>query len=67
MKIVIAAKALGIFTGAAYLIKMMSFTQDLFFKAVFTANILLVDTIIMLFMVYLTKKYFSTFSREECK
>ncbi|MCL2294553.1 MAG: hypothetical protein FWC36_06790 [Spirochaetes bacterium] len=67
LKIVIAAKALGIFTGIAYLIKMVYFTQDLFFQAVFTANILLMDTIIMIFMIYLAKKYFTNFSREECK
>jgi len=64
MKIVIAGKALGIFTGIIYLIKMVFITQHLFFEVIFTANILLVDTIIMLFMIYLTKKYFTNLSRE---
>jgi hypothetical protein len=64
MKVIIAGKALGIFTGIIYLIKMILITQDLFFKVIFTANILLVDTIIMLFMIYLTKKYFNNLSRE---
>ena len=64
LKIVIAGKALGIFTGIIYLIKMVFITQDLFFKVIFTANIILADTIIMLFMIFLTKKYFSSLSRE---
>ena len=64
MKIIIAGKALGIFTGIIYLIKMVFITQHLFFEVIFTANILLVDTIIMLFMIYLTKKYFANLSRE---
>ncbi|MCL2792750.1 MAG: hypothetical protein FWD87_06635 [Spirochaetaceae bacterium] len=70
MKIVIAGKALGIFTGIIYLlgmaksVKMIFLTQELFFKVIFTANILLVDTIIMLYMIFLAKKYFSNLSRE---
>ena len=64
MKIVIAGKALGIFTGMIYLIKMVFVTQCLFFEVIFTANILLADTIIMLFMIFLTKKYFRNLSRE---
>jgi len=64
MKIVIAGKALGIFTGMIYLIKMVFISQDLFFKVIITANILLADIIIMLFMIYLTKKYFNSLSRE---
>ena len=67
MKVVIAAKALGVFTGMIYLIKMVFITQDLFFKVIFTANILLADAIIMLFMIFLTKKYFIKISGEECK
>jgi len=67
MKVAIAGKALGIFTGIIYLagmVKAVFFTQDLFFKVIFTANILLVDVIIMLYMIFLTKKYFSNLSRE---
>ena len=64
MKIVIAGKALGIFTGIIYLIKMVFISKQLFFEVIFTANILLADTIIMLFMIYLTKKYFRNLSRE---
>jgi len=67
MKVVIAGKALGIFTGIIYLTEMLKpafFTQDPFFKVIFTANILLVDAIIMLYMIFLTKKYFSNLSRE---
>ena len=64
MKAVIAAKALGIFTGVIYLVKMVFIAQNLFFRVIFSANILLADTIIMLFMIFLTKKYFSTLARE---
>ena len=64
MKAVIAGKAWGIFTGIIYLIKMVFITQELVFKVIFAANILLADIISILFIIYLTKKYFNNLSRE---
>ncbi len=63
MKAIIAGKALGILAGVFYLAKMI-FGDLLFLNIIFTANIVLADTIIMLFMIYLTKKYFSNLPRE---